>query len=276
MFGWLRPVECELGEAERLVYRAFYCGLCRSIGARGGAPARLTLQYDCAFLALLLSALSDISVPSEARVCAVHPLRGRCACVQPHPALDFAADVNVLLACGKLADDQKDAPSVKARLLRAALEPAKNRVSAHAPALDAQIDKGLQRLWRIEDDRPRCTDTPADAFGTLLSDIACAYPLLPSSAARPMQWLFYNLGRWIYLADAWQDRAEDAAAGRYNVFLAAETDPNTAFFLLEHSLTESCKAFDLLSMKAHASLIEHILFRSCFARTEQLLKEGVQ
>lgn len=45
MFGLVRPLECELKVRELTVYRAYYCGVCRAIGARCGQCARLTLQY---------------------------------------------------------------------------------------------------------------------------------------------------------------------------------------------------------------------------------------
>jgi hypothetical protein len=35
-----------------------YCGLCKTIGKRYGTLERLTLSYDCAFLAAFLHALS--------------------------------------------------------------------------------------------------------------------------------------------------------------------------------------------------------------------------
>ncbi|HQQ40586.1 MAG TPA: DUF5685 family protein, partial [Clostridia bacterium] len=48
MFGYIRPLECELKVREQAEYRAFYCGLCKTIGRRYGTLERLTLSYDCA------------------------------------------------------------------------------------------------------------------------------------------------------------------------------------------------------------------------------------
>ena len=55
MFGYIRPLECELRVREQAEYRGTYCGLCKSIGIRYGQIERLTLSYDCAFLALVLA-----------------------------------------------------------------------------------------------------------------------------------------------------------------------------------------------------------------------------
>ena len=108
MFGLVRPLECELKVREQTVYRAYYCGVCRAIGRRCGQCARLTLQYDCAFLALYLSAFSETLPPLQPAVCALHPLRGKRPSAPEHPAVAFAADVNVLLGYHKLQDDWRD------------------------------------------------------------------------------------------------------------------------------------------------------------------------
>lgn len=272
MFGYVRPLECELKVRELSVYRAYYCGVCRSIGARCGQCARLTLQYDCAFLALLLAALSDEAPAMEGRLCGVHPQRGRRPCAAAHPAVDYAADVNVLLGYHQLLDDWRDERRIARRALALALRGAVSRTRTMRPALEEAICGGLSRLDAVERARPACTDEPADAFGGLLRAVALSYPELETRAREPVAWLFYNLGRWIYLADAWQDRADDAAAGRYNAFTAAGASVEDAEFLLNYSLSEACKAFDLLELRRNASLLEHILRLGCNARTRALLK----
>ena len=65
MFGYVYPLESELKVKEQTLYKAAYCGLCRSIGSRYGLSARMALNYDCTFLALFLQALSGTPVPRE-------------------------------------------------------------------------------------------------------------------------------------------------------------------------------------------------------------------
>lgn len=272
MFGFVRPLECELKVREQSVYRAYYCGVCRAIGSRCGQCARLTLQYDCAFLALFLSAFSETSAPIQLGICPLHPFRGKRPFVPCQPAVAFAADVNVLLGYHKLRDDWRDERKVAALLSAGALRGAVARASAANPAIAREIAMGLRQLARIERERPACTDEPADAFGNLLRNVVLQYPQLPERAAAPAAWLFYNLGRWIYLADAWMDRARDASAGRYNPFVETQMDADGAAFLLNYSLAEACKGFDLLELRHHAALLDHILRLGCGARTHALLK----
>ena len=54
MFGYVRPVRTELRVWEWERYREAYCGLCDAMGRRHGFLARMFLNYDFTFLAMLL------------------------------------------------------------------------------------------------------------------------------------------------------------------------------------------------------------------------------
>lgn len=56
MFGYVRPVLDRLDKEQRETYQSAYCGLCHALGERHGWLARLTLQYDFTFLAIVLTA----------------------------------------------------------------------------------------------------------------------------------------------------------------------------------------------------------------------------
>ena len=55
MFGYVRAVPAALSLEDRQRYEGLYCGLCRALGQRYGWTARMTLNYDFVFLALLLA-----------------------------------------------------------------------------------------------------------------------------------------------------------------------------------------------------------------------------
>ena len=272
MFGLVRPLECELKVREQAVYRAYYCGVCRTIGAECGQLARTVLQYDCAFLALFLAACTADIPAYERRFCPVHPCRGKQASVTAHPAVAYAANANVILAYYKLLDDRRDEHSGRALAASCLLRAALSRAAAREPALAASIRNDLERLSAVERSWPDCTDVPADAFGCLLRNTVLLYPGMAEKNRKPAGWLFYNLGRWIYLADAWADRERDAAAGRYNAFQAAGLGEDDAGFLLNMSLYEAVKALDLLELQAHGAILDNILRLGCVAHTRTLLK----
>lgn len=94
MFGYVRPSDGHLTAEDKQRFQAAYCGLCRSLGRRYGLAARMILNYDLAFLAMLLS--REPECPTAHCRCPAHPIRG-CDALEPQPAFDAAADLSVIL-----------------------------------------------------------------------------------------------------------------------------------------------------------------------------------
>ena len=46
LFGYVTPLSCELKVKHYELYRAFYCGLCRTLAREYGPVARAALSYD--------------------------------------------------------------------------------------------------------------------------------------------------------------------------------------------------------------------------------------
>lgn len=57
MFGYVTPYKMELKIKDYEKFKAYYCGLCRSIKYNIGNVPRISLNYDMTFLALLLDSL---------------------------------------------------------------------------------------------------------------------------------------------------------------------------------------------------------------------------
>ncbi len=258
MFGYIRPLECELKVREQAEYRGAYCGLCKSIGTRYGQIERLTLSYDCTFLALVLAAVTGGMRFSPGN-CAPRVYRGRRPIAQPSPILDYAADVNVLLAWYQAADDTADERSAKAFASRLALRSAYRRAAKAHAELDQAILESMARLHQVETERIASTDEPSDAFGRILSAVILNAPMLPISERAAAEWMFYNLGKWIYLLDAWDDRERDKKSGNYNSFVLSQMPVGQAEFLLNITLAEAEKAYDLLTQQTPSGLLDNIM-----------------
>ena len=258
MFGYIRPLECELKVREQAEYRGYYCGLCMSIGARYGQLERLSLSYDCAFLAALLSAIAGGAGFSRGN-CGPRCYRGKRAIANASPALDYAADVNVLLAWYQAADDAADDRSAKALAARLAFSRAYRKAAKLHPELDRAIRDNTERLHALEREQAASTDEPSDTFGKTLSAVILHAPILPQSERQAAEWMFYNLGRWIYLIDAWDDREKDEKSGGYNPFLITKMEPERARFLLNVTLNEVSKAYDLLNLQQPSGLLDNII-----------------
>ena len=113
MFGYVRPSDGHLTAEDKQRFQAAYCGLCRSLGRRYGLAARMILNYDLAFLAMLLS--REPECPTAHCRCPAHPIRG-CDALEPQPAFDTAADLSVILTWWQLTDGVSEGPGQAARL----------------------------------------------------------------------------------------------------------------------------------------------------------------
>ena len=90
MFGYVRPALNRLSEEDRASYQSAYCGLCHAMGRRHGFLTRFTLNYDFAFLAILISGGRGVSGTCAMR-CPVHPIRRPQQCLAG-AGLDVTAD----------------------------------------------------------------------------------------------------------------------------------------------------------------------------------------
>ncbi len=275
MFGYIRPLECELKVREQAEYRGYYCGLCKSIGARYGQLERLSLSYDCAFLAALLSAISGGAGFSRGN-CGPRCYRGKRAIANASPVLDYAADVNVLLAWYQAADDAADERSAKALAARLAFSRAYRKAAKLHPELDRVIRENTERLYTLEREQAASTDEPSDTFGKTLSAVILHAPMLPISERTAAEWMFYNLGRWIYLIDAWDDREKDEKSGGYNPFLITKMEPERARFLLNVTLNEVSKAYDLLTLQQPSGLLDNIIRLGLDSAQRRVFKEQTE
>lgn len=269
------PYKPELTLRQLSQYRAWYCGLCKALRDTYGQLPRLVLGYDCTFLALLLAGLEGNVPPCKLGVCGYKPFRKERNVAQPCAALDFASDINILLFWFKLEDNWRDERKIFSLLARATLYFAAKKAKLRQPTAAAAINESLAALTAAEKENEASIDKAADYFALLLSKIVCGYPNLPKGQEKALSWLCYNLGRWIYLADAWEDRFENKKSGAYNVFLQANTSKEQAAFLLYASLFEVEKAYDLLDLKANCGLLNNIVYQGCRERTKEVL-EGVK
>lgn len=260
MFGYVRPLQSKLSEAERTTYQAAYCGLCRGLKERCGWCARFILNYDFVFLFLLLDNGGE---ECRTRRCPVHPWEGR-PCLARSQTMDLCAWESVILAYYKLADgvaDESFFAGLGSRMGRLFLKRAYKKAHAHCPDFDDQVAACLWELDELERASSPKLDAVADTFARLLS--AGAPATGDESLERARRQLLYHLGRWIYLIDAWDDLAEDEERDRYNPIAARFGQTPDLDYLattLNHSLALAQSAFQLLPVTAHSGILENILY----------------
>ena len=253
MFGYVRLYKPEAKMREYEYYRGVYCGVCRALGRCGGQCARLTLQYDTAFLALVRLALEEHEVSFCQKRCIAHPFRAHTE-AKRDGAIDFCAYASTLLTYHKILDDKKDERGAKrfaAGLASPVLRGNSRRARRLYPALDCGIRERLEALAAFEVSGERSIDKPALLFGEVMAFLLSFG--LSGSAEKIASTIGRYVGKWVYLADAVDDFEEDVKRGRYNPIAAVYGQgplPASVWETLGEtmiaSLMEAEKAFDLL------------------------------
>lgn len=263
MFGYVRPVFSQLSKEEKDRYQSAYCGLCHTMGKHYGWIARFTLNYDFTLLALLHYGCSG-SAEVQCCRCPAHPLRKpkQCLCGE---SLDAAAAQSMILTWHKLSDDINDRGflgGLPARLLRALFRRGYRRAVQMQSRFDSKVAIEMERLREFEEMHSPKLDRVADTFAAILS--AAAEEYADEKCHRVMSQLFYHLGRWIYLVDAWDDLDSDQKRGRYNPLNArfcgnAKSEQAYVETTISHSARLIQSAAALLDFGEWKPVIENIL-----------------
>jgi len=281
MFGYIEPLKPELKLKEYEAYKGYYCGLCKAIKEKYTNAARFMLNYDCATLSLLLSSMSGDTPEAARERCAASPFKPKTVIRSRESG--YAATVNVLLGFAKLLDNARDEKRFSAALLIPVFAGAARRAEADCPELAGQIRQRTQALRKLESERCSDVDEVAEQFALILAAVFSMAPFeFAQGGAKKALWHFgYNLGRWIYVADALNDMIRDEKTGSYNVFLirgrggAKEIKRKIrgeAEFSLNVSLSESCKAYELLDIKRDKPLMDNIMYLGLAKKTQDVLK----
>lgn len=271
MFGYVRPPLEILPQEEAERFRRAYCGLCHTLGERYGPAARMILNYDFTYLAILLSDPEE-AAPCRRR-CVSSPVRLRA--YQPATAaLELAADESVILAYWQLRDGVEDhawASGLKYRAGARLLESAYKRAAALRPEFDQAVRRQLQLLSALEQAKDPSMDRAADSFAVLLS--SAAEELTDPVRKRIMEQILYHLGRWIYLIDGADDLKKDAESGNYNPVAlrygltdGTWTPESRRDFAttLDHSIHQMAAAFELWDFGVWTPVLQSTFYGGLF------------
>ena len=170
MLGYVKIDKAELKVREYEIYTGYYCGVCKSIGSRYGQLPRMFLSYDAAFLAMLLASLSDESDAPVQEHCVAHPVVKKKTIIR-NRAVDYAADVMLILAWYKIADDANDEGKLYAKPVMLLMQGIFRRLTETYPELCSSIKDHLSALSALENEKCASMDMAAEAFSKIMEDI---------------------------------------------------------------------------------------------------------
>ncbi len=247
MFGYIKPYIPELKVKQHILYKAYYCGLCKRQKKLTGFLSPFTLSYDFVMLALVRSALLGEIPEIKTGVCSYNPLRKK-QYVAKSPALDYTARVAAVLNYYKVKDDIADSKGLKKLkyicLLPFVSHSRKKAMKADLP--ESEIIQSLKRLSEIEKSGLLSPDVPSEEFGNLLSSIA-SHGIGDPLAEFACRKIFFSLGKWIYLVDSLDDLPKDIKSNSYNPFASSELDSKELEDLLQLTLRDGDKYIQKLA-----------------------------
>lgn len=264
MFGYIVPKVCELKVREYELFRAYYCGLCKTLAGKYKRSA--VLNFDSVFLYLLADSLQNEETVIQPCKCGFHPFGKRKKIVSP--AAEYASDINILMAYFKAGDDVQDGKT--GRIKRLLLKRAYGRAAQAYPDIAFLAERTIGELKRLEDEKSANTDAAADTYAQLLAAVFENADVLQSHILHD---LGYSLGRWVYLIDAAEDWEKDEKSGNYNVYLykygKRDGQAKEAIMRsLQYSLAQAAQSFSRLEVKKNKELLQNIIYLGLKEQTE--------
>ena len=274
MLGYVLIDREELKVKEYDIYEGYYCGICKSIGRREGQIPRLTLSYDAVFLAIVLSSLNDETDIIRKEHCILHHLDKRNVAGE-NGAIDYAADMMVILAYHKFDDDWKDDRSLAGLAGKEALYPAYRKLKGKYGKTCKAVEESLHRLSVLEKEHSGSMDSVTDAFADIMEVLFTGF-YSDEKVNRILGSFGRGLGKWIYAVDALDDYHKDIENDRYNPLRYRKMGIEGIDILLYNYLAETVSAYDLLDIRKNRGIIENVLFKGLRHKTDSIIMERKQ
>ena len=271
LFGFVNIYRDELRIKDYNIFKAYYCGLCKALGKRYNQIVRLGLSYDMTFLAILADSLCE-KQPHFANEGCIKHIGKKKICVD-NEAIDYSADMSILMTYLKLSDDISDEHSIKAFLLRTPYYFSFKKASCKYKSISTYISECLKNLRELEQDRCSCIDAVADCFAKMTRNIFEGFDIVLGDVG-------YNIGRYIYIADAYTDIFKDMESGAYNPYVCAHIKNNdflkseefrhSVMGSLNMTLNALADSYRKLNIKRNKEILDNIIYMGLRNNSEKI------
>lgn len=275
MFGYVKINKMDLTFREYEHYRGYYCGLCKYLKDNHGEISRLSLNYDITFLVILLTSIYRPEHTIIEEGCITNPFKKKKKII--NEITEYAASMNVLLAYYKLEDNLNDDRKIKDilayHIYKGKLELAYEKYPKKAEFIKEQLDK----LNNLEKERNTNIDMVSNTFANIMGEI---FAYKNDEFEQRLRMIGFNLGKYIYILDAYEDLEKDLKKGRYNPFLEyidkKEELKERVDKLISISLGIVGRNIDNLNIKVNTGIIDNIVYSGVFLRYKNILEKGCE
>ncbi|MEG2676008.1 MAG: DUF5685 family protein, partial [Clostridia bacterium] len=280
MYGYVIPDKPNMYIKDFSLYKAFYCGLCKSIGKKCGQCMRFGTNYDMTFLNILAHAVADKDIVIANETCILNPVKKK-SIVKNDDLTEKIVDINTILLHYKCVDDVIDNHSAGKKFVDSAvIKKHYNRAKKNFGQLDEYLNAKYVELRKLEKENCASVDIVADKFALMLQQVG-KYAFGEKNSA-PLDNIMYNIGKWIYCADAIDDIDDDNKKGKYNMFLVGYDykDKHTFLadkgeelnFVLMSCYKSICDSFDQIKLNKFEGVVTNILWYGILESTKEILR----
>ncbi|MBQ3235703.1 MAG: hypothetical protein IJA97_06060 [Clostridia bacterium] len=281
MFGYLKPDNPYLYLKDETLYKALYCGICKSIGKVCGQIPRMTLTFDMAFMSAISHNILGVDITINKERCIAHHIKKRPVAKPDDISLMLGA-VNVLLAYYKVKDDIVD--EKKGGLKSSVLKRGYKKAKKLYPKIDGLINTCYVDLRKLEMENSSSVDIVCDPFAKMLEEVSTE--VFKDKASDYTRGLFYGIGKWIYLIDALDDYDKDIKKGSFNVLYNAYKENSFVnlisnhkqdiFYIFSGIFSQIAENFKNIETKFNTDLVVNILTRGIPNTTNKIISKGIK
>lgn len=275
MFGYVKINKMDLTFREYEHYRGYYCGLCKSLKDNHGEISRLSLNYDITFLVLVLTSVYKPKSNVIEEGCIANPFKKKKKII--NEITEYAANMNVLLTYYKLEDNLKDDNRLKDKLAYNIYKGSLKKAYEKYPQKSEFIKNQLNILYNLEQEKNLNIDLVSNTFGNLMGEI---FSYKNDQYEKELRRIGFNIGKYIYLLDAYEDLDKDYEKGRYNPFIEyidrKEELKIKVDKLISMSLGMVGRSIDNLNLRFNTGIIENIIYSGVYLRYQNILEKGCE
>lgn len=270
MFGYVLPSKLDMTFRDFFSYKAYYCGICKSLKKNYGQLSRFSLNYDITFLAVLLSAIYKENENILYQECISNPFRKRRVIINEFT--NYCASINILLTYHKLLDNYFDDKSVLALLVSKLFEHKFIMSSKLYPKKEEELTTRLKIFNQLEDKNAEI-DELANEFGNILGELFI-FDKSDQNSSLLRQIGFY-IGKYIYYLDCYDDLSKDIRKSRFNPLKSKEIKDKNEYV---HNAVDEIIAMlnnlvGQLELKQSREIISNIIRFGLRGKAEKILKK---
>ncbi|MGB4661024.1 MAG: DUF5685 family protein [Mobilitalea sp.] len=268
MFGYVNVYKPELKMKDFYKYKAYYCGLCKTLKDKYGRFGQMTLSYDMTFLILLLSSLYEMDTTHSLDHCIIHPVKKHDTLI--NEITEYVADMNIALTYYHLLDDWNDEKNIGGLAGAKVLKKSVNRIINTYPRQCQRIEACLNQLMECEKRNETEIDIVSRCFGELMSEL---FVYRIDSWEDNLRKIGFFLGKFIYILDAYDDIEKDKKHNSYNPLIALYDTPNyeeECKKILTMMMADCTMEFEKLPCLQDIDILRNILYDGVWTRFSKI------